>query len=127
MLIITEKNNYYNKVLKPFANENRKRMTKAETCLWKHALRAKQTGYTFNRQRPVLNYIADFMCKPLKLIIEVDGITHYLDSVKQNDKIRQQNLEQAGFTVIRFTDNEVLTDIGTVIDKILETIKKLEN
>ena len=127
MPVITEKNNYYNKVLKPFASENRKRMTKAEACLWKHSLRAKQTGYTFNRQRPVLNYIADFMCKPLKLIIEVDGGTHFLESVKQNDKIRQQNLEQEGFTVIRFTNNEVLTDIGTVIEKILETIKKLES
>lgn len=127
MPIITEKNNYYNKILKPFARENRKRMTKAEACLWKHALRAKQTGYTFNRQRPVLNYIADFMCKPLKLIIEADGGTHLLESVKQNDKIRQSKLEQAGFTVIRFPDNEVLTDIGTVIERILETIKKLEN
>jgi very-short-patch-repair endonuclease len=52
-------------------------MTKAETCPWKFALRANQLkGYPFRRQRPVLNYIADFMCKDLMLIIEVDGITH---------------------------------------------------
>lgn len=68
--MIAEKNNHllYNKSLQPFASENRKQMTKAEACLWKYALRAKQMGYTFNRQRPVLNYVADFMCKELKLI-----------------------------------------------------------
>lgn len=126
MPIVTQQNNFYNKSLKPFANQNRHRATKAEACLWKHALRAKQTGYTFNRQRPVLNYIVDFMCKPLKLIIEVDGFTHLFDEVKKNDKVRQENLEMAGFTVIRFTDNEVLTDIGSVIESILSVIKKLE-
>ncbi|MCW3076617.1 MAG: hypothetical protein JWO32_1226, partial [Bacteroidetes bacterium] len=56
--------------------ENRSQMTKSEVCLWKYAFRAKQMGYTFNRQQPVLNYIADFMCNELKLIIEVDGYTH---------------------------------------------------
>ena len=53
-------------------------MTKAEACLWKYVLKARQLkGFQFRRQRPVLNYIADFMCKELMLIIEVDGITHH--------------------------------------------------
>jgi len=70
-------NNYaYNKKLQPFANKLRKEMTKTEACLWKYALRASQMkGYQFRRQRPVLRYIADFLCKELKLVIEVDGIT----------------------------------------------------
>ena len=82
--MIAEKNNHllYNKILQPFASENRKQMTKAEACLWKYALRAKQMGYTFNRQRPVLNYVADFMCKELKLIIEVDVYTHLIKEVR---------------------------------------------
>jgi very-short-patch-repair endonuclease len=69
-----QNHNLYNKNLQPFANENRKQMAKSEACLWKFILKSKQMGYTFNRQRPVLNYIADFMCKPLRLIIEVDDI-----------------------------------------------------
>ncbi len=53
----------YNKTLQPHANNLRKRMTKAEACLWKFVLRAsKMKGYGFRRQRPIIKYIADFMC-----------------------------------------------------------------
>lgn len=126
--MIAEKDNYflYNKNLQPFANKNRKQMTKAEACLWKYVLRAKQMGYTFNRQRPVLNYIADFMCKELKLIIEVDGYTHLLDEVIENDILRQQRLENAGFKIIRFKDEEVLKEINSVSKIIQVTIEELK-
>jgi len=70
------KNNlwHYNHTLKHFANTNRKDMTKAEACIWKYLLSGKQMmDFSFRRQRPVLNFIADFMCKELMLIIEVDG------------------------------------------------------
>jgi very-short-patch-repair endonuclease len=114
----------YNKRLQPFANTLRKGMTKAEACLWKYVLRAKQMkGYQFRRQRPVLNYIADFMCKELRLVIEVDGITH--DEKLANDKRRTDELRQAGFRVIRFTDEEVLTNIRGVareIEKYIDNI-----
>ena len=125
--MIEEKDNYslYNKNLQPFANKNRKQMTKAEACLWKYALRAKQMGYTFNRQRPILNYIADFMSKELKLIIEVDGYSHLLEDVIENDIIRQQRLENAGFKVIRFKCDEVLKDIKRVREIIQITINEL--
>lgn len=112
------------KNLKVFANENRKQKTKAEACLWKYALKAKQMGYTFNRQRPVLNYIADFMCKELNLIIEVDGYTHLLEDVIKNDVIRQKRLEEAGFRVIRFKDEEILKEINRVREVILITIEQ---
>lgn len=118
--------NYYNKNLKPYASENRKQMTKAEACLWKYALRAKQMGYTFNRQRPVLNYIADFMCKELKLIIEVDGGIHSMEDVAKKDIIRQQHLELVGFKVIRFKNEEVLKEINNVREHILATIHSLK-
>ena len=126
-IMIAEKNNqlFYNKNLQPFANENRKQMTKAEACLWKYALRAKQMGCTFNRQRPVLNYIADFMCKDFKLIIEVDGYSHLLEDVFEKDIIKQQKLEDAGFKVIRFKDEEVLKDIKRVRETIQITINEL--
>jgi len=112
-------NHGYNKNLRPFANKLRKEMTKAEACLWKYVLRAgTMKGYTFRRQRPVLGYIADFMCIDLKLIIEVDGITHHYNEVIEKDEQKQLNLEMAGFTLIRFTDNEVLDDIENVRRKL---------
>jgi very-short-patch-repair endonuclease len=117
----------YNTNLQPFANKLRKRMTKAEACLWKYALRAsKMKGYGFRRQRPVLNYIADFMCKELFLIIEVDGITHQDERVIANDKIRQAKLEAAGFTVLRFTDDEVLKNMKGVISTLENWIEHFE-
>lgn len=81
-------NNYhYNKNLQAYANQLRKNMTKGEACLWKYALSKKQMkGYQFRRQRPVLNYIADFMCRELLLIIEVDGITHDDAEAQVKDK-----------------------------------------
>jgi len=125
---VEQKDNlYYNKKLCSNANRLRHEMTKAEACLWKYALRARSmNGYQFRRERPVLNYIADFMCKELKLIIEVDGLTHFLDGAEEKDIKRQKHLEEAGFKVMRFTDNEVLTEIEWVIDRIKEVIKEIE-
>ena len=118
-------NHFYNKNLQPNANRLRKEMTKAEACLWKYVLRAgKMKGYGFRRQRPVLNYIADFMCKELMLVIEVDGSIHELEEIRKNDEQRQKALEEAGFTVLRFTNNEVLTNIQWVHSCLEEWIEK---
>ena len=121
-------NHLYNKNLQPYANRLRKEMTKAEACLWKYVLRAgTMKGYPFRRQRPVLNYIADFMCKELMLIVEVDGSIHELEEVMNNDKVRQQALEEAGFTVLRFTNEEVLTNIQWVHSCLEDRIAKKTN
>ncbi len=98
-------------------------MTKAEACLWKYSLRKRQMeGYQFLRQRPVLNYIADFMCKELMLIIEVDGLTHQWEEVALNDFKREQDLKGIGFTVLRFDDNDVLNHIADVSYRIRDYI-----
>jgi very-short-patch-repair endonuclease len=111
----TDGHYHYNKDLRPFAGALRKNMTKAEACLWKYVLRAgMMKGYTFNRQRPVLNYIADSFCKKLCLVIEVDGITHEQEETQQKDRKKEGDLEKAGFKVVRFTDDEVLGDIEGV-------------
>ena len=103
-------------------------MTKAEACLWKYVLKAgKMKGYKFRRQRPVLQYIADFMCKELLLIIEVDGIYHEFAEIAARDKVRQLRLEQVGFTVLRFTNDEVLTDIEGVYNSISHWIAERNN
>ena len=114
-------NNYhYNKNLQPYANRLRKNMTKAEASLWKYVLKSgKLHGYKFRRQRPVLNYIADFLCTELMLIIEVDGITHLYEETITKDEIRQKALKDVGFKVLRFNDNEVMNDMRNV-ERVLE-------
>src|ERR1039458_136937 len=123
-----DKTNYYayNPLLQPFANSLRKDMTKSEACLWKYVLSAgKMKGYTFRRQRPVLNYIADFMCHPLKLIIEADGFTHQSGEQFLKDEKRDSDLRDAGFTILRFSDNEILKDINNVIRGIETKIEEI--
>ena len=118
-------NNGYNKNLQPYASRLRKEMTKAEACLWKYILKAKQLrGYQFRRQRPVLSYIADFVCMELMLVIEVDGLTHHWEETILKDKKKQADLEAAGFTVLRFTDDEVLNNIKIVHDYLENWIEK---
>ncbi|MFT6827022.1 MAG: very-short-patch-repair endonuclease [Roseivirga sp.] len=108
-------NHQYNKHLKNTARKLRSEMTKAEASLWKFVLsKRKIHGQQFRRQRPIDKYIVDFICLPLKLIVEVDGLTHTYEEVAENDKIRQTKLESLGFKVIRYTDEEVLTSISSV-------------
>ena len=109
-------NNFYNKNLKSFARENRKDMTKAEAKIWNELLRNKQYfGLKFHRQRPILNYIVDFMCPELKLIVEIDGYSHQFEHVYENDETRQKTLEDLGYHFLRFTDDEVIKDFNNVI------------
>lgn len=108
-------NLYYNKNLKELARKLRKDSTKAEVVLWKELLRGgKMHSYTFLRQRPIMDYIVDFMCKKLRLIIEVDGFTHHMEEQWKLDKKRQGNLEAVGFKVIRFIDEEIISDLKNV-------------
>jgi very-short-patch-repair endonuclease len=122
-------NNFlYNKNLRPFAHDLRTSMTKAEACLWKYVLRAgMMRGYTFRRQRPVLKYTADFICKELMLIIEVDGISHDNENIIINDAKRQADLEVAGFSVLRFSDHQVLKEIEGVRRTIENFVDDFEN
>jgi len=127
MSIKLSDNYNYNKNLQPFANRLRKNLTKAEACLWKYALRAKKLkGYQFRRQRPVLQYIADFFCKELMLIIEVDGITHDNETSQTKDIQREEQLARAGFKIVRLTDEEVLNNMGGVILRLEEVISDME-
>ena len=106
-------NHHYNKSLKPLARNLRKDSTKAEIRLWCEMLSGKRMlGYGFRRQRPVGNYIADFLCKELNLIVEVDGYTHNFKT--EEDAKRDADLQAMGFTVLRFSDREVMQDIANV-------------
>jgi very-short-patch-repair endonuclease len=116
----------YNPNLKKRARNMRSKGTKAEAYLWKFILQKSIMGYKFQRQRPVMNYIADFMCKELMLIIETDGATHLLNGAKEKDEKRRLELEQVGFTVICFEDGVVLNNIGWVTSIIEQEINKIK-
>jgi very-short-patch-repair endonuclease len=114
---------HYNKNLKQFARKLRNNSTKAEILLWKNLLRAKNFhGFAFLRQRPVGNYIADFMCKELKLIIEVDGFSHQFSYEKDSKK--DTELNALGFQVLRISDEEVIYDLENVIFRLEGFIKE---
>lgn len=84
-------------------------------------------GYTFNRQKPLNNYIVDFYCKPLKLVIEVDGGYHFEEAQKLKDRERQTLLEQMGLNFLRFHDEEVRKDMLSVIAAIQNQILQIEH
>ena len=122
-------NNYhYNPKLKKLARANPKTLTKSATFMWKYLLQKRQMmGYEFKRERPILNYIVDFVCLELLLVIEVDGITHENEIAKQKDQIRDEALREIGFTVLRFKSSMVIDKIEWVRDELHQWIKEKEN
>ncbi|MCF6170139.1 MAG: endonuclease domain-containing protein [Bacteroidales bacterium] len=115
----------YNKKLKQFSKNLRNDSTRSEIALWQE-LRGAKTGYTFNRQKPILNYIVDFYCKPLNLVIEADGISHWDKEQIKKDQIRQEKLEKLGLHFLRFDDDEILNDMENILRVIEITIEDLE-
>ncbi len=94
----------------------RKNPTDAERKLWAHIRLRRMGGYKFRRQHPLGPFIVDFVCLEKKLIIEVDGGQH--DKFKFYDAKRDRWLEDKGFKVLRFWNNEVLQDIEIVMEVI---------
>ena len=103
-------------LLKDFAKKNRREMTLAEQVMWNY-LRALQ-GFHFRRQHPIGDYIADFVCLKKNLVIEIDGGYHNQPNQQQNDEGRTAELERLGYSVIRFTNDAVLSDIQNVMQTI---------
>jgi len=100
------------------ARELTKNPPEAERKLWAH-LRLRQIGgYKFRRQHPLGPYIVDFVCIEKKLIVEVDGGQH--DEKRSHDAIRDRWLEEKGFKVIRFWNNEVLRHID-IVEEVIES------
>ena len=108
----------YNKNLKQFSRDLRKNMTDAEKRLWSR-IRGKQLkGFQFYRQKPVGDYIVDFICPKAKLVVELDGGQHYTEEGRQKDKVRDEYLAGLGLQVLRFSDRDILTQTDSVLEKI---------
>ena len=101
----------------------RRDQTDAERALWAK-LRSKQiVGAKFRRQQTIGPYVVDFVNFDSNLIVEVDGGQHGRDKMRNKDEERTKWLQQRGYKVIRFWDNEVLQNIDGVLEKILEALK----
>jgi very-short-patch-repair endonuclease len=105
----------YNKDLKNISRELRNHSTLAEVLLWNKLKAAQMYGYTFNRQKPLDNYIVDFYCKPLNLVIEVDGNSHQMPDAYLKDDERQKILEQFELNFLRFDDIDIKKDMEHVL------------
>ena len=105
-------------ILKNNAVNNRKTPTDAETLLWQ-CLRDRQLGLKFRRQHAIGDYIADFICLEISLIIEVDGEYHNSEEQQEKDTIRTKYLNEQGFYVLRFTNNEVINQTEWVLKRII--------
>jgi very-short-patch-repair endonuclease len=111
----------YNKNLKQYSRNLRNESTVGEVMLWQGLKRKQMLGYTFNRQKPLLNYIADFYCKVLNLVIEVDGDSHI--GKEDYDNQRTLDLQEQGLTVLRFDDALVKANLNYVLMEIETWIK----
>ncbi|MFZ4456984.1 MAG: valine--tRNA ligase [Bacteroidales bacterium] len=113
----TARNSTYS-LLKENAKNLRKFSTEAESILWE-SLRGKQIeNYKFRRQHVIDEFIVDFVCLSNKLIVEVDGGYHQTPEIQEADKLRTVTLEELGYRVIRFSNEEVISDVQSVIQKI---------
>lgn len=101
----------YNAQLVARAKQLRKHPTPAEQKLWQHLRRLK---YRVLRQRPIHHFIVDFYCAELKLVIEVDGDSHFTDAAQASDQERTKILAGYGLRVVRFTNDEIMHQFETV-------------
>ena len=104
-------------LLKDFAKRLRHNPTDAEKVLWEY-LKKDQLGQPFRKQHIIGEFIADFICLPARLIIEVDGGYHQLPDQQIDDESRTQWLKKQGFRVMRFTNERVMFDTDNVIQEI---------
>jgi very-short-patch-repair endonuclease len=115
----------YDKKLKERARTLRNNMTFSEKKLWYGYL--KDCGYPFLRQKPIDNYIVDFYCSKLKLVIEIDGETHITEKDKKYDSKRTKTLEGYGLKVLRFWNDDILKGIEVVSEMIEDEIEKIKS
>jgi ATP-dependent DNA helicase RecG len=114
------------KLLKELQIKNKKESTQAEKILWE-ALRAKKIGFKIRRQHIIDIFIADFVCLEKNIIIEVDGGYHNTKEQKEADELRTQILNEIGFKVIRFTNEQVINNLDFVIENITKTLESLSS
>ena len=115
----------HNKGLKELASQMRQNQTKTEKLVWNNILKDDKMGFRFIRQKPLLNYIADFYCFELRLVIEIDGDSHNYSI--QKDQNREKELADQGLSILRFRNDDVYNNLDGVKVAIEQYISSLIN
>src|SRR3984957_7709898 len=100
------------------AKQLRQAMTRAETLLWRHLKADRIDGLGFRRQVPIQNYIADFVCMSAKIVVELDGESHDFQERQNADHTRDAFFVSEGFQVLRFTNEQVMSNLEGVVETI---------
>ena len=116
----------YSRDLKILSQKLRSTQTEAERKLWHRINRDQLLGFRFNRQKPLLSYIVDFYCLKAKLVIELDGSQHYEPDYQEKDRLRDAELNSLGFTVMRFDNHSVMTNIDGVVEAIYQYLREIK-
>jgi very-short-patch-repair endonuclease len=111
----------YGRRLTPRSQQLRRDATRAERKLWYEFLRDLPEKFT--RQKPLGNYIADFYCSAARLVIELDGDTHFSETGAARDLTRTAALEAEGVRILRFTNDDVLQTFEGVCIEILARLR----
>ena len=101
------------------ARRLRRDQTDAERKLWFRLRDRRLNGMKFRRQMPIKSYVVDFCCESARLIVELDGGQHSESCVE--DARRTADLEAYGYLVLRFWNNDVLSNIGSVLETVVAT------
>ncbi|MGO9007811.1 MAG: endonuclease domain-containing protein [Beijerinckiaceae bacterium] len=106
------------------ARSLRRNSTSAERVLWQRLKNRGLSGFKFVRQAPIGPYIADFLCRDMNLVVEIDGATHSTDAEIASDQCRTSFLEEQGYRVMRFTNEAVYESAEGVLETILAGLQK---
>ncbi|PWB38525.1 MAG: endonuclease [Parcubacteria group bacterium] len=107
--------------LKKLARNNRKNPTEPELRFWFKVIKNIPSNYKFHRQKPIGNFILDFYCSKLLLDVEIDGDSHFWET--NNDGRRKKTLDSFGIKVIRYTNDQVMENLGGVYEDFLKQIQ----
>jgi len=106
--------------LRAHARRMRRELTEAEKVIWTRLRAGRLNGFKFKRQQPIGRYIVDFVCFERRSIVEIDGSQHLDEVIHDNRRTRW--LEQRGFRVVRFWNDEALRDTERVIEEIARVL-----
>ena len=113
---------HYDKKLTALARENRKNPTAAEIKMWNEVLRMRHfSNYKFSRQKPIADFIVDFYCAELRLVIEIDGDSHA--EAVEYDAVRTAVLNASGISVVRYTNDEILNNLEGIYDDLVRRVE----
>src|SRR5687768_1981221 len=106
-----------------FARALRREQTIAEKRLWEQLRNRTLEGFKFSRQVPIGPYIADFVCREKRLIVEIDGATHSTEDELASDNRRSGFLKSESYNVIRFQNDEIMSGMDEVLTLILQALR----